>query len=193
MFGARQTDLTQTYPACLHLAQAMLQSSCSSGVCHASPSARHSVDHDMHGLPIAVVKPPHAAPGALRTLGRCAGRSAHGGHAWAGVHRQRVACHAVHRGALPCVSLRALACSGRFSALCGVLVRGLYQPPAWLTLNPILNMSTCTQVGMFGGTPAGGMYFGAAHGSDTHVPCSTMLGASQAPGWPLRMQRGSLH
>ena len=38
---------------------------------------------------------------------------------------------------------------------------------------------------MFGGTPAGGMYFGAAHGSDTHVPCSTMLGAPQAPGWPL--------
>lgn len=51
----------------------------------------------------------------------------------------------------------------------------------------------CTQVGMFGGTPAGGMYFGAAHGSDTHVPCSTMLGAPQAPGWPLRMQRCLLH
>ena len=38
------------------------------------------------------------------------------------------------------------------------------------------NLKTCKQVGMFGGTPAGGMYFGAAHGSDTHVPCSTMLG-----------------
>jgi len=36
------------------------------------------------------------------------------------------------------------------------------------------------QVGMFGGTPAGGMQFGAAHGSDAHVPCATMLGARSA-------------
>ncbi len=36
------------------------------------------------------------------------------------------------------------------------------------------------KVGMFGGTPAGGMQFGAAHGSDAHVPCATMLGACGA-------------
>lgn len=40
---------------------------------------------------------------------------------------------------------------------------------------------------MFGGTPAGGMQFGAAHGSAAHVPCSTMLGVSQSS-----MLRGGL-
>ncbi len=46
------------------------------------------------------------------------------------------------------------------------------------TLGELLRLRA--QVGMFGGTPAGGMQFGAAHGSDAHVPCATMLGARSA-------------
>ncbi|KAK9845414.1 hypothetical protein WJX81_005954 [Elliptochloris bilobata] len=39
-----------------------------------------------------------------------------------------------------------------------------------------------TEVGMFGGSPAGGMHFGAAHSSDAHMPCASMLDFYQGGG-----------